>query len=154
MSRNGTIMLSVAALIVAGAALRVVLADSPSHSIVANRADIPIAFKVPPEPRKNGSEPLSRPLFSLPTPTNLDVTGSIRSTPNATDTSLPVLLGIIIEANQRLAVVRHGGKIKKLHEADEVGPWTVRKIDSRKAFLRHGNLSQELFLDPAVNNRR
>lgn len=152
MIRNETIMVSAACLIAAATVLRIVTVDKPSQSIVPSKGNVSAALEALPEPRKIKLGPLPRPLFSLPPPINRDVTGSIPSASKGADPSLPVLLGIIVQADQRTAVVRHDGKIKTIRETDQIGPWTVTRIDTRTALLRQGDHSEELFLDPTIKN--
>ena len=96
------------------------------------------------------SEPRSwlRPLFSQFAPRSgpsSDVTGTTGE-PKA-----PRLVGVIADGDRRIAVIAYNGAVLRVAEKQNVGSWTVVRVDAHSALLKDEQGSLRLRLDPSSN---
>jgi len=149
--RKTTIVVySTAALIFAATAFRLIAIRSPENTVAATITAS--QFDNQPLSSHRTGEPLGwpRPLFHTTVVTSDEITGTIKDGGNSSEHRL-ALIGIVSDLRQRLALIRHGGKIRRVREAETIGSWTVVKINPRTATLRRGTESRELLLDPPLS---
>jgi hypothetical protein len=102
----------------------------------------------PPSGVSAPAKPWVRPLFSRPG------SGLAAEPPNANTMSgtapgsqLPRLIGVIINQNDRVAILGYAGKVQHLQENGRIGSWTLSRIDRRSAMLQSATESHLLKLD-------
>jgi hypothetical protein len=97
------------------------------------------------------SKPWARPLFSRSNAAGEGLPSGSVSTPGAAPGSqLPRLIGIIINQNDRVAILGYAGKVQRLQESGQIGSWTLSRIERRSALLQNATESHLLKLDPGT----
>jgi hypothetical protein len=112
----------------------------------------PISATRPVAPLSGASAPAKpwvRPLFSRPA-SGLEAEPRNANTMPGTapGSQLPRLIGVIINQNDRVAILGYAGKVQHLQENGRIGTWTLSRIDPRSAMLQSATESHLLKLDP------
>ncbi len=103
----------------------------------------------PPTARVAPPAEWARPLFSRPiSAASVDVSNDAMTTSSATSKAkLPRLVGVIINNNDRIAILSYGEKLLRVNANGKIGPWILTHIDRRSATLQSENESHHLKLD-------
>jgi hypothetical protein len=89
-----------------------------------------------------------RPLFSRPnSAVEADPSSAVVTSSTTSDSQLPRLIGVIINQNDRVAILGYAGKVQRLQENGRIGNWTLSRIDPRSAMLKSATESRLLKLD-------
>jgi hypothetical protein len=149
MRRQATMVVySTTAALLTAIGARVAMIPGPEKAVAASITSSSVG-KLPLSHQIADLPPWPRPLFRTASVSNDEVTGTIKGGTDAHEQKI-ALVGVIVESRQRLAVILHAGKIRRVRETETVGPWTLTKIEPRTATLRRGTELRELLLDPPL----
>ena len=93
------------------------------------------------------AKPWPRPLFSRSN-SGADALDASAMAGTGPSVELPRLIGVIINQNDRVAVLGYAGKVQHLQENGKIGTWTLSRIERRSATLKNESGSHLLQLIP------